>query len=291
MNTLTPDPNADITDNIATPAARASFRANDPARLALDMAGRAIAARNALAAFSADQRSAGLLAIADAIQAQKADILDANGRDIERATTAGRSASFIDRLQLNPVRLAGIVQSVRDVAEQDDPLGETIEHWKAPSGVDIRQVRVPIGVLAVIYESRPNVTADAAALALRSGNAVILRGGSDSLHSALALVEAIRHGLANAGLPVDLVQHPRTANRAFVGALLTGLEGQIDLVIPRGGRDLVARVQSEARVAVLGHLDGVCHAYIDKSVDEDMARALVLNAKMRRTGVCNALNA
>ena len=286
MNTLTPESKtAPRTKPVATdPAARM-----DPEKLALDMATRAVVARAALAPFSDIRRSIGLRAIADAIQAHQAAILAANDRDIANARASGRPAAFIDRLQLDESRLNAIIQAVRDVAGQDDPLGETIENWQAHSGVDIRQVRVPIGVLAVIYESRPNVTADAAALALRSGNAVILRGGSDSQHSSLALVEAIRAGLGEAGLPVDLVQHPVTTDRAFVGAVLTGLNGQIDLVIPRGGRDLVARVQADARVAVLGHLDGVCHAYVDKTVDADMARALILNAKMRRTGVCNAL--
>lgn len=257
--------------------------------IALGMAERAQAARRTAAQLDAATRSAGLRAAADAIEAAHAEILAANTTDLERARANNRPAAFIDRLALDAGRLGGIIQAVRDIADQDDPLGGTIEEWTAPSGVEIRQVRVPIGVLGVIFESRPNVTADAAALAVRSGNAVILRSGSDSMQSALAIVSAFRAGLDSAGLPADLVQHPDTSDRAFVGALLSGLEDRIDLIIPRGGRDLVARVQSEARVAVLGHLDGICHAYIDASADFDRARALVLNGKMRRTGVCNAL--
>lgn len=257
--------------------------------LARDMAERAQSARRALSEMTTDQRDAGLRAAAAAIETDASAILAANARDIDRARSAGRPEAFLDRLALDETRLAAIVGAVRDVAGQTDPLGEVIDEWTAPSGVLIRQVRVPIGVMAVIFESRPNVTADAAALAIRSGNAVLLRGGSDSRESSLALVKAIRSGLAEAGLPVDLVQHPETTDRAFVGAVLSGLEGRVDLVIPRGGKDLVARVQSEARVAVLGHLDGICHAYIHADADFDRARALVLNGKMRRTGVCNAL--
>ncbi|MDM7985489.1 MAG: glutamate-5-semialdehyde dehydrogenase [Maricaulis sp.] len=256
---------------------------------ALDMARRAQAARQAAADRTAAERSAALSAIASAIDAATPNILRANARDMVVARENGRPAAFLDRLMLNEARLSAIAAAVRQIAAQNDPLGEVIEQWDAPSGVNISQVRVPIGVLGVIFEARPNVTADAAALAVRSGNAVLLRSGSDSLQSALALVRAIRSGLEQAGFPADLVQHPETADRAFVGAMLSGLEGQLDLVIPRGGKALVARVQAEARIPVLGHLDGICHAYLHPSADLDMARAIILNAKLRRTGVCNAL--
>ncbi len=257
--------------------------------LAGEMADRARKARRTAAGRTAEDRSNALRAAASSVEQHAADILAANASDLEAARKAGRPDSFIDRLALDDDRLAAIVGAIREIADQADPLGEIIEAWTAPSGVEISQIRVPIGVMAVIFESRPNVTADAAALAVRSGNAVILRGGSDSRQSSLALTSAIREGLAAAGFPEDLVQHPETPDRAFVGALLTGLGGRIDLVIPRGGKELVARVQSEARVAVLGHLDGICHAYVDAAADLDRARALVLNGKMRRTGVCNAL--
>lgn len=257
--------------------------------LALEMAQRAQSARQVAANFQAQHRSAALNAVAAAIETASAQILAANAEDMETARANDRPAAFLDRLMLNEARLGGIAAAVRQIAAQNDPLGEVIEAWDAPSGVNISQVRVPIGVLGVIFEARPNVTADAAALAVRSGNAVLLRSGSDSLQSALALVSAIRRGLEAAGFPADLVQHPETADRAFVGAMLSGLEGQLDLVIPRGGKALVARVQAEARIPVLGHLDGICHAYLHPSADPDMARAIILNAKLRRTGVCNAL--
>ena len=257
--------------------------------LAIEMAGHAQAARKIASTRSAADRDQALLAIAGAIEAAGANVLAANADDLETARAQQRPAAFLDRLELTPARLADIAAAVRQIASQPDPLGEEIERWQAPSGIDIAQVRVPIGVLGVIFEARPNVTADAAALAVRSGNAVLLRSGSDSLRSSLALVEAIRSGLQAAGFPADLVQHPETADRAFVGAMLSGLEGQLDLVIPRGGKALVARVQQEARIPVLGHLDGICHAYLHPSASVDMARDIILNAKMRRTGVCNAL--
>lgn len=253
------------------------------------MADRACAARRAAETLPGSARTQAIEAAADAISERRTAILEANTGDIERARELNRPAAFIDRLQLTAERLDAVIAGVRAIARQPDPLGEVIERWAAPSGVDIAQTRIPIGVLAVIFESRPNVAADAAALALRSGNAVILRGGSDSQASSLAIVEAIRAGIAEAGLPADLVQHPDTTDRDVVGALLSGLDDRIDLVVPRGGRDLVARVQAEARVAVLGHLDGICHAYIHPSADPEMAREVVLNSKMRRTGVCNAL--
>lgn len=253
------------------------------------MATQAQAARRTAETLPGAARTRAIEAAAEAMNTQRTQILAANAGDIERARTGGRPAAFLDRLELTQARLDGVIAGLRAIAAQPDPLGEVIEQWTAPSDVEIAQTRIPIGVLAVVFESRPNVAADAAGLALRSGNAVILRGGSDSQASSLAIVAAIREGIAAAGLPADLVQHPQTTDRDVVGALLSGLEDQIDLVVPRGGRDLVARVQSEARVAVLGHLDGICHGYVHASADPDMARALILNSKMRRTGVCNAL--
>ncbi|WP_300530405.1 glutamate-5-semialdehyde dehydrogenase [Maricaulis sp.] len=253
------------------------------------MADRACEARRAAEIRPAEDRTRAIETAAEAMHDQSGTILAANAEDLARARERGRPAAFIDRLELNQARLDGVIAGIRAIALQPDPLGEAIEQWSAPSGVDIRQTRIPIGVLAVIFESRPNVAADAAALAIRSGNAVILRGGSDSQASSLAIVSAIRDGLAAADMPVDLVQHPETTDRDVVGALLSGLNDRIDLVVPRGGRDLVARVQAEARVAVLGHLDGVCHGYVHASADAEMARTIIRNSKMRRTGVCNAL--
>lgn len=255
---------------------------------AQQMGDRARAAAAALAGLDAAARTRGLEAAADALAADRARVLDANARDLSAAEAAGRPAAFLDRLRLDEARFDALVDGVRGVAGQPDPLGERIEAWTAPSGVEIEQVRTPLGVIAVIFESRPNVVADAAALAVRSGNAALLRGGSDSLHSALTICDALRRGLAEAGLPEDAVQHPPDADRAYVGAFLSGLDGAIDVLVPRGGRDLVARVQAEARVAVLGHLDGICHIYVDASADAQTAAGIVLNSKMRRTGVCNA---
>ena len=196
--------------------------------------------------------------------------------------------NLLDRLLLDPGRLAGIVKAVRDIAAIPDPVGAEMARWTRPNGLDIARVRTPIGVLAVIYEARPNVTADAAALALRSGNAIILRGGSECLQTNLALDAAIAQGMEAAGAPAACVQLAPTADRDAVGLLLQGLGGTVDLLIPRGGKSLVARVRAEARIAVLGHLEGVCHTYVHTGADPQKARAIVLNAKMRRTSVCGS---
>ncbi len=196
--------------------------------------------------------------------------------------------SFIDRLTLNDDRIAGIAEGIRSVAALPDPVGEVIAAWDRPNGLKIERVRTPLGVIGVIYESRPNVTADAGALCLKAGNAVILRGGSDSQHSSRAIHACLVEGLKIAGLPEHAIQLVPVTDRAAVGALLSGLNGTVDVIVPRGGKSLVARVQSEARVPVFAHLEGICHIYVDKSADLDMAKRIVVNAKMRRTGICGA---
>lgn len=249
---------------------------------------RARTAFDAVRTTPAATRTAALYAMADALELGRDSILTANAADVGRARDGGMDEAMLDRLALNPGRVAAMAAAVRTIAEQTDPVGAEDERWTRPSGLDIARVRVPIGVLAVIYESRPNVTADAAALCIRSGNAVILRSGSDALASAMAIHAALVEGLTEAGLPGDIVQLVTTPDRAAVGALLTGLNGAIDLIVPRGGRSLVARVQSEARAPVLGHLEGLCHTYLHASADPEKARKIVLNAKMRRVTVCGA---
>lgn len=246
------------------------------------------AASAALRNTSAEARTNALTAMADALGAAAPDVLAANAKDVEAAIAAGLSGALVDRLVLDDARLAGIVDGIRAVARHPDPLGREITRWTRPNGLTIAQVRVPIGAIGVIFESRPNVTADAAALCIRSGNAVVLRGGSDAARSVSAIVRALKCGLQAAGLSPDLITLPPDTSRAYVGDMLAGMGGALDLVVPRGGKDLVARVQKEARVPVLGHLDGLCHVYVDGQADPEMARAIVLNSKMRRTGVCNA---
>ena len=259
--------------------------------LAARMLAMGAAAREAAAWLretEAQQRSAAVWAMAEGIDAAAPAILQANAEDLAAARAAGTTAPLLDRLALDPPRLAAITGAVRDIAALPDPVGVEIGRWSRPNGLDIARVRTPIGVLAVIYEARPNVTADAAALALRSGNAVILRGGSESLQTNLALHAAISKGLHAAAAPAACAQLVPTADRDAVGLMLSGLGGAIDLLIPRGGRSLVERVRLEARVAVLGHLEGLCHTYVHASADPDVARAVVLNAKMRRTSVCGS---
>ena len=263
----------------------------EPAGLDQAMRHLGLAAREgaqALRLSSADTRTRAIRAMAARIRARSADILAANARDMEAARAKGLSGPMLDRLSLDPGRLEGVAQAVETVADIPDPVGQEIARWTRPNGLDIARVRTPIGVIAVIYESRPNVTADAAALCVRSGNAAILRGGSESIHSALALHAAIAEGLADAGLPASCVQMPATADRAAVGHILSGLAGAVDLIIPRGCKSLVARVQAEARVAVLGHLEGLCHTYVHAGADEAKARDIVRNAKLRRVTVCGA---
>lgn len=230
----------------------------------------------------ADQRSESIGAMARRVRARTADILAANAQDMSLAS------GMEDRLMLDQDRLEGIATALEDVAGLPDPVGEVMERWTRPNGLEITRIRTPIGVIGMIYESRPNVTADAAAICLRSGNAVILRSGSEALRSALAIGEAIREALGEAGLPAECVQIVPTTDRDAVGMMLDGLSGSIDLVIPRGGRTLVERVTREARVPVLGHLEGVCHTYVHRSADPGMAPGIVRNAKLRRVGVCGA---
>ena len=252
------------------------------------MGQRARAAADAVRMAPAEVRSAALTATAAAIRERADAILEANVRDIDRARTNGMAEAQIDRLALTPARIEAMAAAVDEVAAFPDPLDAETARWTRPNGLDFARVRTPIGVLAIIYESRPNVTADAAALCLRSGNVAILRCGSDCLDSSLAIHAAVVEGLRAAGLPEDAVQLVDTPDRAAVGALLTGLEGTIDLLIPRGGKSLVARVQAEARVPVLGHLEGINHTYLHGSADVEMARDVVVNAKMRRTSVCGS---
>ena len=242
----------------------------------------------ALAIATPEQKRTALLTAAGAINAHRKKILAANAKDMEAASTKGISKAFLDRLELTDARIDGIIEAVQTIAELPDPVGTTIAEWDRPNGLHIERVRTPLGVIGVIFESRPNVTADAGALCIKSGNAVILRGGSDSFHSSHALVDCLLDGLHLAGLPVECVQLVPTTDRAAVGEMLRGLDGNIDVIVPRGGKTLVARVQDEARVPVFAHLEGLVHVYIDKSADLEKAVSVTLTAKMRRTGVCGA---
>lgn len=258
------------------------------AQTMLEMGRRARAASRALGLLTAADRTRGLKAIAQAIRAASDDILAANAEDMEAAREKGLDAAMLDRLALDAARLEGIASSVETVAELPDPIGRELARWQRPNGLDIARIAIPLGVIGIIYESRPNVTADAGALCLRSGNAAILRCGSESTHSSRALVTAMRTALKAGGLPKDAVQLVMTTNRDAVGHILSGLDGNVDVVVPRGGRGLVERVQADARVPVIGHLEGLCHVYVDKAADPDMAVAVTVNAKMRRTGICGA---
>ena len=252
-----------------------------------DLTTRARAAARTIAAVSDDQKAQALIAAAAALRAASTEILAANAKDMAAGAEHGLSAAMFDRLKLDPARLESIAAAVEQVAHLADPVGQIIDRSERPNGLVMERVRVPVGVLAIIYESRPNVTADAAALGLRAGNAVILRGGSEAVHSNRAIHAAMIKGVVSAGLPADAVQLVPTQDRAAVGALLAA-QGQIDMVIPRGGKSLVARVQEEARVPVLAHLDGICHTYVHAKADPAMAEAIVVNAKMRRTGICGS---
>lgn len=249
-------------------------------------AGAKTAAR-ALATASAERKHAALIGAADYVWKSRGDILAANAQDLDYGREKGLTAAMMDRLTLTEDRLRDIVGGLRAIAEQPDPIGATIAEWDRPTGLHIARVRTPLGVIGVIYESRPNVTADAAALCLKSGNAVILRGGSESFHSSRAIHAAIVRGVTEAGLPAEAVQIVPTRDRAAVSAMLNA-QGQIDVIVPRGGKALVGLVQAEARVPVFAHLEGICHIYIDKDADLDKALRVVLNAKTRRTGICGA---
>ena len=255
----------------------------------LKMGKDARSASRTLALSPSKQKTQALEAIAKNIRDHQADILAANAKDIEKAKKNGMSAALVDRLLLDEKRISSIADAVHTIANLPDPVGEIMSEWKRPNGLEIQRVRTPLGVIGVIYESRPNVTADAGALCLKAGNAVILRGGSDSFLSSKAIHEAMVEGLKSAGLPEQSIQFVDTVDRDAVGELLTGLDGNIDVLVPRGGKSLVARVQKEARVPVFSHLEGLCHIYVDKSANLDMAKKIIINAKLRRTGICGAV--
>ncbi len=254
----------------------------------LELGKKARVAARSLALASTSQKNQALLAMARLLRLASSEILSANARDLEQAKTKDLKSSFVDRLTLNSARIEAMAKGLEEIAELEDPVGRVSEKWTRPNGMEISRISVPIGVIGIIFESRPNVTADAGALCLKSGNAAILRGGSDGFHSSSSIMAALRDGLAEAGLDENCIQMVPGTDRASVGEMLQGLNGTIDLIVPRGGKSLVARVQSEARVPVFSHLEGLCHVYVDKDADLPMAKSIVLNAKMRRTGVCGS---
>jgi glutamate-5-semialdehyde dehydrogenase len=255
----------------------------------MDALGRAaVAAAQVLALASTDAKNRALVNVASMLHARRGELLTANTLDMDAARAKGLSGAMLERLALDVPRIEAMARGVEDIAALPDPVGAEIARWTRPNGLDIARVRVPLGVVGIIYESRPNVTCDAGALCLKSGNAAILRGGSESVHSNRAIHDCLVAGLEAAGLPGSAVQLVPTTDRAAVGHMLSSMSEFIDVVVPRGGKSLVARVQAEARVPVIGHLEGVCHVYVDRDADLDMARAIVKNAKLRRTGVCGS---
>lgn len=254
----------------------------------LNIGKQARSAARSLALASTLQKNAALNAMAKYIRAQATAIQSANDQDVAAAKTKDLKSSFIDRLTLNTARIEAMAQGLEDIAALGDPVGRVQEKWVRPNGMEISRVSVPIGVIGIIYESRPNVTADAGGLCLKSGNAAILRGGSDGFATSQVIVSALQQGLADSSIDPNAIQMVQTTSRDAVGEMLSGLNGTIDLIIPRGGKSLVARVQENARVPVFSHLEGICHVYVDKSADLEMAKAIVLNSKMRRTGVCGS---
>lgn len=253
-----------------------------------DIGARARLAAQKLATAGFEAKNKALLKAAEKLWETRATILSENEKDMKAAKENGISAAFLDRLQLDEERVKSMMEGLKAIADLKDPVGDVIAQWDRPNGLNISRVRTPLGVIGVIFESRPNVTADAGALCLKSGNAVILRGGSDSYHSSRAIHACLVAGLKEAGLPEDSIQIVPTTDRVAVGEMLTGLDGSIDVIVPRGGRSLVERVQSDARVPVFAHLEGLCHVYVDKSADLKMAIEIVVNAKMRRTGICGS---
>lgn len=251
------------------------------------LADRAQAAVSALGTSSASARNDALCHAADFIRSRAHDIQQANRKDVTAAQERGLSAAMIDRLTLDDKRIEAMAKGLEDIASLPDPLGATLAEWDVPSGLSIARISTALGVIGIIYESRPNVTVDAGGLCIKSGNAAILRGGSDSAHSAALLGQAMRDGLAKAGLPEDGVQLVGTTDRGAVGHMLTAV-GKIDVIVPRGGKSLVERIQNEARVPVFAHLEGICHSYVAQGADLKMATDIILNAKMRRTGICGA---
>lgn len=253
-----------------------------------NMGVRARAAARALALAPTQKKNAALRAMAAAIRDSDFELLAANAKDLAAAEQNARPPAFLDRLKLDAARIEAMAKGLEEIAELPDPVGSVMAQWQRPNGLKIARVRTPLGVVGIIYESRPNVTADAGGLCVKAGNAVILRGGSESHHSARAIHGCLLRGLKEASLPEDAVQLVPTTSREAVGAMLAGLDGAIDVIVPRGGKSLVARVQAEARVPVFGHLEGICHVYVHASADLEMARRIVVNAKMRRTGICGA---
>ena len=245
-------------------------------------------ASSSLSILSNESRNKAIISIANQINLNTNKILEANQKDYKKAEEKGLNKAALDRLFLDENRVQGIVDALESIAELNDPIGEILEDWDRPNGLSIQKVSVPLGVIGIIYESRPNVTADAAALCLKSGNAVILRGGSESFYSNTSIYESIKQGLTEENLNPDMIQIVNTINREAVDLMLTGLNGAIDILVPRGGRSLVSKIQSDARIPMIGHLEGICHLYVDKSSDIKMAVDIVMNSKMRRTGICGA---
>src|SRR6185437_2263031 len=264
-----------------------SDQGSDAAQIMAELGRRAKAAAMTLRNATTAANNEALTDGARLIRAEKAAILAANARDLSAAKAAGMSSALQDRLLLNDTRIEGMAKGLDDIAALPDPVGAEIECGQRPNGLEISRVRVPIGIIGVIYEARPNVTADAGALCIKSGNVVVLRGGSDSFHSSRAIVELLRRALADAGLPEDCVALVPTTDRAAVGEMLKAMDW-LDLIVPRGGRSLIDRVTAESRVPVLRHYDGICHVYVDRDADVAMARDIVANAKMRRVSVCGA---
>ncbi|MDX2157806.1 MAG: glutamate-5-semialdehyde dehydrogenase [Hyphomicrobiaceae bacterium] len=261
---------------------------SDIAALMLDIGRKARAAASQLAIAPTAAKNAALMEAARQLRSRTADILAANLMDLEAARARGTTGSFLDRLALDEKRIDAIARGLEEIAALDDPVGSVIAAWKRPNGLKIERVRTPLGVIGIIYESRPNVTADAGGLCLKAGNAAILRGGSESFHSSRAIHACLVEGLRKAELPETAIQLVPTTDREAVGEMLRGLDGSIDVIVPRGGKSLVGRVQEEARVPVFAHLEGICHTYVDRGADLDMAIPLVVNAKMRRTSICGA---
>jgi glutamate-5-semialdehyde dehydrogenase len=260
----------------------------DIAKLMTEMGKAAVRAAAVLGTTSSRLKDDALLAAAAAIRARRAQILEANDRDMTLATAAQLSGALLDRLRLDAKRVEAMARSIEEIVALADPVGTVAAEWDRPNGLHIQRVRVPLGVIGIIYESRPNVTADAGSLCLKSGNAVILRGGSESRLSNAAINACLTEGLTAVGLPAECIQLVPTTDRAAVGYMLAEMTDYVDVIVPRGGKSLVARVQKEARVPVIGHLEGNCHVYVDRDADVRMARTIAVNAKMRRTGVCGA---
>jgi glutamate-5-semialdehyde dehydrogenase len=269
-------------------SARPEQKSEDMRQAMLAIGRAARAASRELALASPESKRAALRAMAGQLRQDGSAILKANAADVEAARAGGLGHAFIDRLTLTDARIDAMARGLEDIAELPDPIGTTLSAWTRPNGLNIARVRVPIGVIGIIYESRPNVTADAGGLAVKAGNAAILRSGSDAFRSAGAIHACLVAGLKAAGLPETGIQLIPTTDRAAVGHLLSGLDGTVDVIVPRGGRSLVERVQQDARVPVFAHLEGICHTYVDKAADLDMAKQIVINAKMRRTGICGA---